>query len=197
MIEALQQKGIPESVMNIVSDSIQDLLPVFLFVKEEKKKDDILNTIKFLLAQAYYSNYNREILETIDRVDSLLSFKRSFEVESETLQKQFIFYAKQYTTDGKQFHDQGEIFMLLEPQADDPRFLNYALRSFEIAINLAPHEYYTANCHFQIGIIYKQKKDLVRAKQKFEEAYEIFTSLDEIEAMQQCEQNLNEIKGTI
>jgi HEAT repeat protein len=197
MIEALQQKGIPESVMDIISDSIQDLLPVFLFAKEEKKKDDILNTIKFLLAQAYYSNYNREILETIDRIDSLLSFKRSFEVEIDTLKKQFIFYSKQYTTDGKQFHDQGEIFMLLEPQSDDPMFLDYALRSFEISISLAPHEYFTANCHFQIGVIYKQKKDFERAKQKFEEAYEIFTSLDEIEAMQLCEQNLNEIKDKI
>ncbi len=198
MIEALQQKGIPESVMDIISDSIQDLLPVFLFIKDQKKKDDILNTIKFLLAQAYYSNYNREILETIDRIDSLLSFKRSFEVgENETLKKQFIFYAKQYTTDGKQWHDQGEIFMLLQPQSDDPRFLNYALRSFEISIALSPHEYYTANCHFQIGIIYKEKKDFEQARQKFEEAYEIFTSLDEIEAMQECEQNLNEIKELI
>ncbi|MHA1728252.1 MAG: HEAT repeat domain-containing protein [Promethearchaeota archaeon] len=197
MIEALQQKGIPESVMNIISDSIQDLLPVFLFVKQEKKPDEILNTVKFLLAQAYYSNYNREILETIDRIDSMLTFKRSFEVKSERLINQFIFYAKQYTPDGLQWHDQAEVFLLLEPQTGDPKFLDYALRSFEIATQLAPHEYYTADCHFKMGEIYEKEKKYIKAKEKFEIAYEVFTSLDEIESMKDCEEHLEKIKQNL
>ncbi|MHA1765915.1 MAG: HEAT repeat domain-containing protein, partial [Promethearchaeota archaeon] len=192
-IEALQLKGIPNSVMNEISDSIQDLLPVFLFIEEdERKKNLILNTIKELLAQAYYSNYNNEILETIDRIDSLISFKRSFETDLTSLQEQFVFFSKQYTPDGKQFHDQGEVFLELAKQ--DPKFYDYALRSYEIATELAPFEYFTPNCLLHMGSILEQKKEYAKAKQKYEEALEIFSSLDEIEKMKECEQELSSIQ---
>ncbi|MHA1671426.1 MAG: HEAT repeat domain-containing protein, partial [Promethearchaeota archaeon] len=50
-IEALQLKAIPNTVMDEISDAVQDLLPVFLFVDEdERKKNRILTTIKELLA---------------------------------------------------------------------------------------------------------------------------------------------------
>ena len=194
-LEALQLKGIPDSVMNEISDSIQDLLPVFLFAQKDEKKakneDIILETIKSLLAQAYYANYNNEILETIDRVDSLLSFKRFFKTEDEILQKQFIFYATQYTADGKQFHDQGEVFLILQDQ--DSEYLKYALKSFEISQQLSPYEFYTPNAVLQMGIIHKALNNRELAKQKFEEALEIFTSLDEVDKMRECDANLKEL----
>ncbi|MCP4763624.1 MAG: HEAT repeat domain-containing protein [archaeon] len=192
LIEALQQKGIPEDVMNEISDAMQDLLPVFLFVRTEKVENEILLALKYLLAQAYYSNYNQEILETIDRIDSLMAFEQLFANIDDVLKDIFLFYSKQYTPDGKQFHDQGEIFLLLEKQ--DSKFLDYALKSFEISIDLSPHEYYTPNAELQMAIIYKKKKDYQKAKVKFEEALETFASLDEIEKMKECEQQLEEIK---
>ena len=193
-IEALQLKAIPNSVMDEISDSVQDLLPVFLFVDEdERKKNLILITIKELLAQAYYSNYNNEILETIDRVDSLVSFKRSFETDLTSLQEQFVFFSKQYTSDGKQFHDQGEVF--LELAKKDPVFYDYALRSYEIAVDLAPFEYFTPDCLLRIArILVEHKKDYKNAKKKYEEALEIFSSLDEIEKMKECESALTSIQ---
>ncbi|MHA1738689.1 MAG: HEAT repeat domain-containing protein [Candidatus Heimdallarchaeota archaeon] len=193
-IEALQLKAIPNTVMNEISDAVQDLLPVFLFVDEdERKKNRILTTIKELLAQAYYSNYNNEILETIDRIDSLISFKRSFETDLTSLQDQFIFFSKQYTSDGKQFYDQGEVF--LELAKKDPEFFDYALRSYEIAVELAPFEYYTPNSLLRIAsILVEHKKDYKKAKKIFEDALEIFSSLDEIEKMKECEQALTSIQ---
>ena len=193
-IEALQLKAIPNSVMDEISDSVQDLLPVFLFVDEdERKKNLILITIKELLAQAYYSNYNNEILETIDRIDSLVSFKRSFETDLTSLQEQFIFFSKQYTSDGKQFHDQGAVF--LELAKKDPVFYDYALRSYEIAVDLAPFEYFTPDCLLRIArILVEHKKDYMKAKKKYEEALEIFSSLDEIEKMKECESALTSIQ---
>ncbi len=192
-IEALQLKAIPNSIMNEISDAVQDLLPVFLFVDEdERKKNIILTTIKELLAQAYYSNYNNEILETIDRVDSLISFKRSFETDLTSLQEQFVFFAKQYTSDGKQFYDQGGVF--LELAEKDPEFYDYALRSFEIAIDLAPFEFFTPDCLLHMASILEQKKEYQKAKKKFEEALEIFSSLDEIEKMKECESALTSIQ---
>ena len=37
---------------------------------------------------------------------------------------------------------------------EDPDYLDYALKSFEIALELEPHEFYTPNCYLQIGKIY-------------------------------------------
>jgi len=195
-IEALQQRNIPSTVMDIISDSIQDLLPTFVFTKSRNPKhpNEIMLAIKELLGQAYYSNYNQEILETLDRIDSLLNFKRIFEEQDPALKEQFKFYAEQYTPDGKQFHDQGETFILLEASGG-PQFLDYALKSFEIAIELAPNEYYTPNCYMQLGFLFKKKKDYPKAKANFEEALNLFAAQDEIEAMKQCEQNLEEIKN--
>lgn len=202
-VEALQQKGIPASVMDIVSDSIQDLLPVFTFRQtaraekaerkgKDKDKDAILLAIKDLLAQAYYSNYEQEILETIDRCDSLLNFKRIFETDDPLVQEQFSFYAQQYTPDGKQFHDQGEVFLHLESQG--PEYLQYALKSFEIAVELAPNEYYTPNCFLQMGLIRGKLGQADEARAALEEALELFAAVDEIEAMRETEEALKALR---
>ena len=193
LIEALQQKGIPDIVMNEISDSMQDLLPVFLFLKttNQKQKDVVLNTIKGLLSQAYYSNYNQEILETMDRIDSLINFRKYFELNDSALKEQALFFALQLTPDGKQFHDQGEIFMLFKEQ--DQLFLDYALKSFEISIDLSPNEYYSPNAIFRMGEIYLLKGNKNAAKEKFLEALDIFASLDEIESMRECEEYLAQL----
>jgi tetratricopeptide (TPR) repeat protein len=195
MIEALQLKGIPESVMDIISDSMQDLFPVFLFVASEKKPNEILNTMKTMLAQAYYSNYNSEILETIARIDSLISFKMYFQTDDPKTKDDALFYSKQFTPDGKQHHDQGITFM--EMAADDKRFYDYAEKSFEIAIDLSPAEYFSPNCLFQLGLIYKEKQQFVEAKDKFKESFELFASLDEIGKMKECEQLIAEIDNKL
>ncbi|MFX1237163.1 MAG: HEAT repeat domain-containing protein [Promethearchaeota archaeon] len=193
LIEALQQKGIPEIVMNEISDSMQDLLPAFTFKKNEKKPNEVLNAIKSLLAQAYYSNYDSEILETIDRCDSLINFRASFEApeEDKALRERLSFFSSQFTNDGKQFHDQGEIFLMLAK--NDPEYLDYALKSFEIATELAANEYYTPNCLYQMAVIYKMKNDIPKAKEMFNTALEIFASLDEVEMMKICKENLAQL----
>ncbi len=189
-IQALELKGIPNSVMNEISDSIQDLLPVFLFTDStEKDNDEILLIIKQMLSQAYYANYNNEILETIDRIDSLLSFKQYFKTDDPELKDQFFFYTKQYTPDGKQFHDQGEIFLTLSKT--DKNYLQYALKSFEIAKDLSPFEYFTPNAIFQMGLIHEKLGNAAEAKSLMENALEIFISLDEIEMMKEVESHLN------
>lgn len=193
LIEALQQKGIPEMVMNEISDSMQDLLPVFTFNKNEKKPNELLNAIKSLLNQAYYSNYNSEILETIDRCDSLINFRASFDVseENRALRKRLSFFSTQFTNDGKQFHDQGEIFLMLATK--DSEYLDYALKSFKIATKLAANEYYTPNCLYQMAVIYKMKNDIPKAKEMFKTALETFASLDEVEMMKICKENLAQL----
>ncbi|MBN1801109.1 MAG: HEAT repeat domain-containing protein [Candidatus Lokiarchaeota archaeon] len=193
LIEALQQKGIPEIVMNEISDSMQDLLPAFTFKKNEKKPNEVLNAIKSLLAQAYYSNYDSEILETIDRCDSLINFRASFDApeENKALRKRLKFYSSQFTNDGKQFHDQGEIFLMLAQ--NDPEYLDYALKSFKMAAELAANEYYTPNCLYQMAVIYKMKNNIPKAKEMFQTALEIFASLDEVGMMKICKENLAQL----
>jgi HEAT repeat protein len=186
-IEALQLKGIPDLVMNELSDSIQDLLPVFLFADPPKgeKEDMILETIKELLAQAYYSNYNSEILETIDRIDSLLSFKHYFQVRDPALKEQLLFYTKNYTPDAHQFYDQGMLFQILVKE--NKNYLQYALKSFEISVDLAPYEYFTPKALFQMGSILKTLGKFEEAKINLAQALEIFTSLDLIAEMKECD----------
>ncbi|MHA1999554.1 MAG: HEAT repeat domain-containing protein [Promethearchaeota archaeon] len=193
-IEALQQKGIPASVMNIISDSIQDLLPVFAFVTsgDGANKDKRLLAIKDLLAQAYYANFNQEILETIDRCDSLINFRRIFDTNDPAIQEQYEFYSKQYTPDGKQFHDQGVTFMTLSKENE--KYLDYALRSFDIAVELSPNEYYTPDCYYSRGVIYKKRGNLQKAKEELTLALEAYTVLDEIESMKKCEDELIQVK---
>jgi len=180
-------------VMNEISDSMQDLLPVFTFKKNEKKPNEVLNAIKSLLNQAYYSNYNSEILETIDRCDSLINFRASFEVseENRVLRKRLSFFSTQFTNDGKQFHDQGEIFLMLATK--DSEYLDYALKSFKIATKLAANEYYTPNCLYQMAVIYKMKNNIPKAKEMFKTALETFASLDEVEMMKICKENLAQL----
>ncbi len=192
-IEALQLKGIPDSVMNEISDSIQDLLPVFLFAKTgDEDNDKILNIVKELLSQAYYANYNSEILETMDRIDSLLTFKRYFMTDDTVLKDQFLFYTKQYTPDGKQFFDQGEVFMTLSKE--DKKYLEYALLSFEISRDLTRYEYYTPDAILQTGLIYKGLGNLEKAKENLEDALEIFTSMDDVDKMKEVDAYLDEMK---
>ncbi len=191
-IEALQLKGISDPVMNEISDSIQDLLPVFLFAEHDTDSNNVvLETIKELLAQAYYANYNSEILETIDRIDSLISFKQYFEVSDPALKDELIFYAKNYTPDARQFFDQGNLFYELSKQ--DPKYVEYALKSYEISIELAPYEYFTPSALLQLGIILKSMGLRNQSIEKFKQALEIYTSLDQVENMQKCEEYLEEL----
>ncbi len=198
LIEALQLKGIPNSVMNEISDAIQDLLPVFLFATyegEDPTNNKSLEIIKTLLAQAYYANYNNEILETIDRIDSLISFKKHFEEINPLIKKQFLFYAKQYTPDGKQFFDQGEVFMILAEE--DPIYIDYALKSYEMAVELAPYEYFTPSCLLKMGEIFQSKRDFEAAERMYTDALELFSSMDEVSEMQKVEKALSDVSALL
>lgn len=198
LLEALQLKGISNSVMNEISDTIQDLLPVFLFATyedEDPTSNKTLEIIKKLLAQAYYANYNNEILETIDRIDSLISFKKYFEEANLLIKDQFIFYAKQYTPDGKQFYDQGEVFRMLEEE--DIAYMDYALKSFEIAVELAPYEYFTPDCLLNIGKIYQTKGNYEMAERMYADALELFSSMDEVAKMKEVEGALSKIRDLL
>ncbi|MCF2139406.1 MAG: HEAT repeat domain-containing protein [Candidatus Lokiarchaeota archaeon] len=198
LIEALQLKGIPNSVMNEISDAIQDLLPVFLFAKyedEDPTSNKTLEIIKKLLAQAYYANYNNEILETIDRIDSMISFKKYFEEKDPRIKDQFLFYAKQYTPDGKQFFDQGNLFSILAE--DDPTYLAYALKSYEIAVDLSPYEYYTPSCLLKMGEIYRNTEEYKAAEKMFAEALELFSSMDEVDQMKYVEDALSSVRKNL
>ncbi len=192
MIEALQQKGIPQSIMDQISDALQDLLPVFITSKQGGFQENIiLRNIKLMLSQAYYSNYNQKILETIDRVDSILNFNGYFETDVEFLKELFLFFSKQYTLDGKQFYDQGDLFLLIAER--DESFLDYALRSYQVAIELSPNEYFTPNCHLKIAEIYMRQKKYSKAQEKFSEALAVFTSLDDVQKMKEIENSLKKI----
>lgn len=195
LIEALQQKGIPDSVMMILSYALQDLLPVFTFIKDEQERNQILHTIKKLLAQAYYSNYSQEILDSIDRVDALINFRNYFEVSDKKLKEQSLFYSMQYTSNGKIFYQQGKIF--LELAAQDTHYLEYARESFNLAIQLSPDEFFVPNCLMAIGNIYQMEKNYEKANEKYKEALEIYAALDEIENMSKCEDKINEINAYI
>ncbi len=190
LIEAIQLKGVPTVVMNEISDSLQDLLPAFLFVEQEKN-NKLLLTIKDLLEQAYYSNYDTEILETIDRIDSLISFKGYFEEQNPLLQYYSTFFAKSYSPDGKQFYDQGMIFM---HQKEEPKFIDYAIKSFETAIDLAPNEFFTPDCYLQLGKIHTFRRDFENAKQMLNEALEAFASLDNINKMKEAQKQFKKLE---
>ncbi|MHA1520450.1 MAG: HEAT repeat domain-containing protein [Promethearchaeota archaeon] len=198
LIEALQLKGIPNSVMNEISDAIQDLLPVFLFATyegEDPTNNRTLEIIKTLLAQAYYANYNNEILETIDRIDSIISFKKYFEETNPLIKDQYLFYAKQYTSDGKQFFDQGEVFMLLVE--DDPVYVDYALKSYEMSVELAPYEYFTPNCLLKMGDIFKSKQEFESAERMYADSLELFSSMDEVSEMKKVEKALSDVRALL
>ncbi|MHA1896236.1 MAG: HEAT repeat domain-containing protein [Promethearchaeota archaeon] len=194
-IEAIQQKGIPESVMNIISDGLQDLLPVFTFVKNERRPAEILNTIKILLAQAYYSNYDQEILETIDRINSLISFKAYCTKEDKYLREQGRFFTIQYTPDGKQFFDQGVTFMHMA--SFDRDYLEYAYKSFEIALELAPNEYYSPDTLFKMGEILEMRDNINEAIDKFKAALELYEVFDEIDSMNLCQERIQKLRSRL
>ena len=75
----------------------------------------------------------------------------------------------------------------------DSEYLDYALKSFKIATKLAANEYYTPNCLYQMAVIYKMKNDIPKAKVMFKTALETFASLDEVEMMKICKENLAQL----
>jgi tetratricopeptide (TPR) repeat protein len=179
-LNALQLKGLPDEVIDIISDGIQDLLPYFLISDKSKQKFEYLDTLYAFLLQAYNSNFSHEILETMDRVNSLKAFKLHVDEEKSGLVKESAkFYAKQYTPDGMQFYDQGTLFKTL---GND----KYALASFEIALELNPNEYFAPLCHLEIGSIV-QATNPARAEKEYTIASNIFVFFDDIAGMKECE----------
>jgi hypothetical protein len=179
-LNALQLKGLPDDVIDIISDGIQDLLPYFLIADPSKQQFEYLDTLYAFLMQAYNSNFSAEILETMDRVKSLKAFKVHVDEEKSGLVKDSSrFYAMQYTPDGKQFYDQGVLFKSLGNE-------KYALASFEIALALNPNEYFSPQCHMEIASLV-QGKDPARAKMAYDTAANIFVFFDDIAGLTECE----------
>lgn len=194
-VHALQQKGLPMAVIDVVSDCIQDLLPYFILhldakVAHPKHQFEYLNTLQSLLVQAYNSNFSHEILETMDRIASLKAFKLFVdEKQQDSFKEQSRLLSMDYTPDGKQFYDQGMLFSMLGEKA-------YALASFEIAVELAPHEIYSPRCLLEIGrLVHETTGDVARAMAKLEEARKIFTFFDDIARAKQCEDEILRISS--
>nr|MDO8111726.1 hypothetical protein [Candidatus Sigynarchaeota archaeon] len=184
-LTALQLKSLPDEVIDIISDGIQDLLPYFLITDKSKQKFEYLDTLKAFLVQAYNSNFSHEILETIDRINSLKAFRLFVDEEqSDLLKNSSKFYAKQYTPDGKQFFDQGRMFKALG-------FEKYALASFQISLELSPNEYFSPLCHVEIGDIYKNK-DPAKARKELDTASNIFAFFDDITNLKKCKDKMSE-----
>ena len=107
------------------------------------------------------------------------------------MKEELLFHTKNYTPDAKQFFDQGNLFYGLRTQ--DKKYLEYALKSYEISVDLAPYEYYTPKALLQMGIILKSLGMRQKAEERFKQALEIFTSLDQVENMQKCEKHLSSL----
>ncbi len=179
-LNALQLKGLPDDVIDIISDGIQDLLPYFLITDKSKRRFEYLDTLYTFLLQAYNSNFSHEILETMDRVKSLKSFKLYVDEEKRGLVKDSArFFAKEYTPDGMQFYDQGGLFKAL---GND----QYALASFEIALELSPNEYFSPRCHLEIASLVKAT-DPARAERECVIASNIFVFFDDIAGYKESE----------
>jgi tetratricopeptide (TPR) repeat protein len=179
-LNALQLKGLPDEVIDIISDGIQDLLPFFLVNDKSKQQFEYLDTLYAFLLQAYNSNFSHEILETMDRVNSLKAFKLHVDEERSGLMKDSArFYAKQYTPDGTQFYDQGVLFKAL---GND----KYALASFEIALELSPNEYFAPLCHMEIASLV-QATNPARAEKEYAIASNIFVYFDDIAGFKESE----------
>ncbi|NMC04875.1 MAG: HEAT repeat domain-containing protein, partial [Candidatus Lokiarchaeota archaeon] len=187
-LNALQLKGIPDEVIDIISDGIQDLLPYFLIAGDAKKPFEYLDTLHSFLVQAYNSNFSHEILETMDRIHSLKAFKLYVDEEKSLMVKASAkFYAKQYTPDGVQFYDQGMLFKALGQD-------RYALASFEIALELDPTEYFAPRCHQEIGSIV-QATDAARAMKEYQIASDIFLFFDDIAGMKECAEKMAALRS--
>ena len=113
---------------------------------------DYINTLAEMLKQAYYSNYSHTILDVLNRINSLKSFKLFVDEQKRpNFRAQSLFYAEEFTPDGKQFYDQGLTFLDLNLPPEDKG--KYALASFGIALQLSPDEYFSPSCYFEIGKI--------------------------------------------
>jgi len=186
-LNALQMRGLPDEVIDIISDGIQDLLPYFLIADKSKRQFEYLDTLYAFLLQAYNSNFSHEILETMDRVNSLKAFKLYVDEEKSSLVKDSAhFYAMQYTPDGAQFYDQGNLFKALGNE-------KYALASFEIALERSPNEYFSPRCHLEIGSLV-QATNPARAEKEYRTASDIFAFFDDIASMKECDEKIAALK---
>ncbi|HME55279.1 MAG TPA: hypothetical protein VKM55_23930 [Candidatus Lokiarchaeia archaeon] len=188
LVNALQLKRIPDTVVVIISDIIQDLLPYFLALDSATLKFVHLDTLKQLLVQAYNSNYSHGILEAINRINSLKAFRMYMhEPQSEDIKSSSKFYAKQYTRDGDRFYDQGMLFK-------DIGFDAYAIESFKIALELSPNEYFSPSCHQELGMLFLNT-DKGRALEELELASNAFAFFEDITQFKTCKQLIEEIQA--
>lgn len=136
----------------------------------------------------------RPILETIDRISSLKAFRFYVEEEeTELLKKEAKQLAIQYTYDGKQYFDQGELFMELKAA----KKYEFALKSYEIALELSPNEFYAPKCYEQMGKILKFKQQYTDAQKSFEKACQLYAFYDDVDNFTECEELLRDIKNKI
>ncbi len=188
LLNALQMKGVPDDIIDVISGCIQDLLPYFLILDSRKKGFIHLDTIKKILTQAYNTSYSRDILETIDRINSLKAFRSYVEETHQVLREEYKFFAKSYIADGKQYYDQGVLFKNLG-------FDEFALVSFHLALEMSPHELFSPLCHLELGKIY-EKDDQKRAWKEYDLASTILAFFDDINGFKECERLKERIQGT-
>ncbi len=190
LIEAIQQKNLPESIINIINDSLQDLLPYYL-IKDDEMEEYLksLNILQNLLIQAYYSNFSNEILETIDWIFSLKMFRLYVE-ETGLLKKEAKDLTLQYTTDGEQFFDMAEFFMELSFFG---KRQDYALHAYELALELNENAFYAAKSHESLGKIFKFKENKEAAKYHLEKACRLYEFQDDLDNLKGCQDLLREL----
>jgi HEAT repeat protein len=195
LLEAVELKGIPDPVIETISDCIQDLMPYFLDVEPVSKKSNAmkfrhLNTLKAFLGQAYYSNFSKAVLEAMDRVSSLEAF-RMFVVarDNDPAKASLKALAKEYTPDGERFYYQAKLFNSLDL---DP----FAIASFKIALELAPHEYFAPSCHEELGKLYA-KTNKTQALAELELAANSYQFFEDIPGYKTCKQLVQEIEAQL
>jgi hypothetical protein len=191
LIDGIQQKALPESVINIINDSLQDLLPYYLIQEDEELGYQSLNIIQELLIQAYYSNFSNEILETIDWLFTLKMFKLYVQEEDDLLKEQAKELALQYTYDGEQFYDMGEFFTSLKFFA---RRIDYAFCAYELALELDDSAFYAPKCHEEIGKIlnFRGRPDIARIH--LEKACRFYEFYDDIKKLKECEEIMSRLR---
>ncbi|HME55277.1 MAG TPA: hypothetical protein VKM55_23920 [Candidatus Lokiarchaeia archaeon] len=188
LLNALQLKGIPDSVVEIISDEIQDLLPYFLVIDDSKLNFDHLDTLKQFLVQSYNSNVSHGIIEAIDRINSLKAFRMYMhDAKDADIEVSSRFFTKQFTPDGERFYNQGIMFKDLELE-------DYAIESFKIALELSPSGYFAPACHHELGMLILQT-DKARALDEIEQAGNVFAFFHDITGFKACKQMIEEIQA--
>ncbi len=191
-LDALQMKGLPLAVLNVVNDGLQDMLPYFIVrprdrVSNQKTRFTYLNTLQSFLVQAYNSNFSHEILETIDRVASLKAFKLYVDEPADNAFKRGSkVLAMEYTPDGKQFYDQGMLFKGLGEA-------KYAIASFEISLEMSSNALYTPVCLLELGMLVAASGNKDQARVSFEKAAALFTFYDDIANLKRCEDEIEKL----